>query len=366
MPKSFRTAVFDLCKLLSKHPQSESIRKTIHDMTVIVESADDDSSIIKRPSHGDLAYIGSHQRIQFLGYLLADESVEDINKKQPFHATHLDEDERNTIESAYKAIRLFIDLCIEDIKIKYPKASIMLDPYSQYNSPKTEGSVVSFLKEDVFRECVEAFKEGKVYKKLINNDALQVLEKVDVNMLRQLAALQKKQFSDDLKSTTKETEEYFHKIQTNSGIGAADVLLTYSIYCYALRCSLEIASQMFFEAILGEDMTIMNNDNIMDLSDHHSDIVYEKYVVLIQDVLFGVAGGTVGSLALLVCEPTDTYHIKEFGLIVALTVSFQNEFGSSSKVTMITVDEELNEIHRFTEAIMETDLGKSPVVYHGK
>ena len=361
MGRKFRDAVFDLCKRLSTHPESERIRKTIHDMMVFSEFDGNDSKSIKRPSHGDLAHIGLDQRVQFLGYLLADESVEDINANSPFHVTHLATEERLIIEEAYKTIRLFIDLCIDEIKGKYPKASMLLDPYCQYNQPKVADGVISFLNEDDFQGCIETFKNGKIYKQIINNSTLQIIEGFDKNTIKQIEYLQNKQFSDDLKSASKETIDFFRKIDTVSKIDTADILMAYTIYCRALRRSLEIAAQMIFEAIMGEKMTIMNVDNIIDLTDHHSDIVYEKYVVLIQDVLFRSIGKRTGSLALLVCDPTDEYHIKEFGVIVALTVSFQNEYGSTSKVTIVTVDDELNEIHTLTDAIMKTDLRKSLV-----
>ena len=80
--------------------------------------------------------------------------------------------------------------------------------------------------------------------------------------------------------------------------------------------------------------------------------------------MLGFAGSGVGSVALLTCDPSDSYHIKEFGEIIAMSVSFAGEFGSSSKVTMITVDEELNPIHRFTDAILGTPLRQSPIVVH--
>ena len=57
-------------------------------------------------------------------------------------------------------------------------------------------------------------------------------------------------------------------------------------------------------------------------------------------------------------------HIKEFGEMIAMTVDLIGEFGSSSKVTLITVDEELNPIHGYTDAVMKTKLGQSPVVFH--
>ena len=361
---SFRSAVFQLCKNISNDPKAMEIRQVIHDLTVVKQSEDDDPSVLKRPLHGDLAYIASNQRIQFLGYLLADESVEDINKTQPFRATRLDDYERSKIEEAHKTIDFFINLCIEELKQKYPNASVLLDPYSLYSPPDISDEVKPFFGSEIINNCITEFKTSRVYSKLADNDALQVLERVDKGHLLQLAAMQKKQFSEELKAISKDTETYLHRLFSNVGISVTDVLMTYSVYCYALRRSLEIAAQMIFDALLGEDMTVMSNDNIIDLLDHRSDYVYEKYVVLIQDAIFGLGGHGVGSIVLLSCDPSDQYHIKEFGVMVSMTISFLSEFGSSSKITMITVDEDLNEVHRLTDAIMSTDLGKSPVVYH--
>ena len=127
-----------------------------------------------------------------------------------------------------------------------------------------------------------------------------------------------------------------------------------------------IAAEMLYEAILGLNMTVMSNENIFNLVDHQIDIVYEKYVVLTQEVMLGFAGSRVGSIALLTCNPTETNKIKEFGEIIATTVNLIGEFGSSSKVTIITLDEELNPIHRFTDAIMDTKLGQCPIVFQDK
>ncbi len=107
----------------------------------------------------------------------------------------------------------------------------------------------------------------------------------------------------------------------------------------------------------------MNNDNIIDLVDHQNNIVYEKYVVFTQKVMLGFKGSGVGSMSLLTCDPSETNHIKEFSEMIAITVNLIGEFGSSSKVTIVTVDEELNPIYRYTDAIMETKLGQSPVIF---
>lgn len=363
MSTNFRTAVFNLCKKVSKCAETQKIKDLIHNLSVVVENSEDDPKVFKRPPHGDLAYIGAHQKIQFLGYLFADEAVDDINKKEPFLATALDEDEREIIEAAHKTIRLFLDECLAEVKRKYPKIAILVDPYSQYRKPMDRGNAKAFLSQIDLAECVEAFKQGKVYKKIITNEALYLFNGIKDPIVHQLVSAQNKQFSDDMDTVSKETEDFFKKLYTNPHFGVADVLMLYTSYCYALRKSLELAVQMLYEAILGLDMPVMNNDNIINLANHQNNIVYEKYVVLTQEVMLGFAGSGVGSMALLTCDLSETNHIKEFGEMIAITVNLVGEFGSSSKVTMVTVDEELNPIHRYTDAIMETKLGQSPVIF---
>lgn len=364
MGVSFRTAVFNLCKKMASSSEAEQVRNLINNLSTVVETKDDDPNIIKRPPHGDLSYIGSHQRIQFLGYLFADESVDEINKKEPFSVTHLDGNERQVIEGAYNTLRMFLDACISDIKDKYPNIGLLVDPYSRYRQPSLQYNVKPLLSKSEVKECVEAFKLGKLYKKTISNEVFQFFESVDTRTIHQLIALQEKQFANDMNTITKETEDFYYKVVMNNDIRTAEIMMMFTSYCYALRQSLGLAIQMLYEAIIGLDMPVMNNENIIDLANHINDIVYEKYVILTQGVMLGFAGSGVGSVALLTCDPSDLNHIKEFGEIIAMSVSFAGEFGSSSKVTMITVDEELNPIHRFTDAILGTPLGQSPIVVH--
>lgn len=366
MKNDFKSAVFRLCKKLSVSEEAKNIRDIIHDMSVVVTTENDDPKVWKRPPHGDLAQIAAHNRLQFLGYLLADDSVDDINKTPPFKATHLDEKERSIIENAYATLQLFIDECTNELIARNPKIALLVDPYSLHRRPQLQTPASSFVEAIEFKECADAFKRGKVYSRLFENEALRVLENVDDNIIRQLCAIQRRQFTEDFKATTKETEEYIQKITSRNEFNMPDLLLTYSTYCYALRQSLTIASQMLFEAILGHDMLVMNNDNIIDIADHKVDSVYEKYTVLIQDAIIGFSGGEVGSIVLLSCTPTDNNQIKCFGVVFALTVSLIGEFGQSSKITFVTVDEELNEIHHLTDTIMSTKIGTVPVRYRKK
>ena len=359
MSVDFRSAVFHLCRKLTTNKEALLIQKTINDISVAMNTDDENPKAWKRPPRGDLAQIAAHHRLQFLGYLFADESVEDINKTPPFQATHLDCNERSIIEKAHITLQFFVSECTKELREKYPKAYLLVDPYSIYRKPQIEADVQSFLDRNDIKECISAFSNGKLYEKLIDNDALRILENVDEDTIRQLYAMQQKQFADDFSLTTKETTEYVRRIQSGADINFPDVLLTYLIFCYALRKSLVVAIQMLFEAIIGHDMLVMNNDNIINLEDGESDAVYEKYTVLIQDALWGQISGDVGSIVLLSCSPSDNYRIKEFGVVFSLTISFIGEFGDSSKLTIATIDEELNEIHLLTDFILSTKIGNT-------
>lgn len=360
MESDFRSSVFRLCKKLQSDPRTEAVRNTIHNLHVAAQT--DNVTQMPKPGHGDLGYIARNQHLQFLGYLLTDEAVEKINQQQPFQATHLEKAERSLVEEAHETIVFFIQSCMEDLTAKYPRSSLLIDPYFQYKRYSKKTEATCFLQTEEIADCIAAFKAGKVYQKLINNDALIVLENVNEDLIRQLSSIQRKQYEKDMDTVSKETEEYLMRLHTKQMPEIADVLLTYCTYCYALQGALQIASQMIFDAILNVSMAVMNNNNIIELTNHTNDIIYEKYEVLLNDIIIGIENG-VGNIALLVCETPAAHKIKDFGIITSLTLNLISEFGSTSKVTMITVDKELNRIHSFTDAIMETDLGKTTVVY---
>ena len=363
MEQNFRSAVFQLCKKCEKHPRSKEIRELIHNISVAVNKNKD--GIPGRPSHGDLAYISSQQKVQFLGYLITDESIDEINKQLPFHATPLDENERFIIETAYLTLYAFIEACISEIKEKHPRAYMLINPYFKYRKPNIKTDAASFFEEDAFEECAKAFKNGKVYRKLIENDTLYVLDSLPQDHLHALSSTIDKQFKQDYSSVSKETEDMIMKFDTAS-LTLPDLVLLYCVYCYALQSALLNAVQMLFEAILGKDFAVLNNDNIININHIGKNWVYEKYVVLCQGDFWGLGLSNLGSIVLLDCDLSDNYHVKEFGSVYSETFSFAGEFGESTMFSFATVDEELNPIHIFTDYAMNSKLGQMPVKYDGK
>ena len=358
----FRKAVFNLCKDCATRKESVTIRNLIHEMSVTKQKDIQDSKTIIKPAHGDFAYIAREQNAQFLGYILVDENAEKINTQPPFHITNLEIDERYIFEMAYKSIDFFISECLLDLTEKYPHSVSILHPYNHFILPKMKTDSSSFLTKDDIGECVTAFKQGKLYKKLMSSEALVMLENVPQQTLQGLSFAIERQLSQDLLSVTDETKNYLLRVSSHTDYTPPEILNAYVFFCYALRNSLCFAIQMLYESIIGCEMVVLNNDNLINIENHENDMVYEKYKVLSQDIYFDIGGSRVGSIALLDCDPSQFKHIKEFGIIHAITMNLAGEFGNSSRLTIITVDEELNSIHRMTELLLSSQIGKIPII----
>ena len=364
MKQNFRSAVFGLCKKCESHPKSKEIRELIHNMSVVVTKGDSD--IIPRPPHGDFSYISSHNRIQFLGYLITDESVDAINKQPPFQVTPLNNEERFTIEMAHKTIRSFIEVCLSELKISYPKAYTLVNPYFEYKEPTMRTDATAMFSDEELKDCVHAFKNCRIYRKLIENDTLCILEGISKEHLQALATVIDKQFKQDYSKVSEETVKMFMKMDTKQPT-LPDLLMVYCIYCYALQKMLRNAVQLLFEAILGKKFVVLDNDNLIKIDNHEKNHVYDKFTVLCQDVFFSTGSTSeVGSIVLFNCDMPSGYHIKEFGCVFSETISFAGEFGSTTRLSFVTVDEDLNPIHCVTDFALNSIIGTTSVKYEGK
>ncbi len=355
----FRKAVFNLCRKCMDNPSSKIIANLIHDISYVNDTTDGMLGSVK-PSHGDFAYISSSNRIQFLGYLLTDESVELINKQKPFHVVPLSEDERKIMEMAYLTIQFFIDSCTKNMRQKYKKASILINPYLNYTIPRLKTDAESFLSSDDLDECVKEFESINIYRKLIENDALYFIEN-DEAAIRSIDAALVRQFSRDYSSVSNETKSIVYTLDAGR-ISTENVLMIYPIYCLALRKSIENAIQMLFEAITGDELIVLNNDNLISVDGEKKDLVYTRYTVLCQDLIFRKTGSNIGSLVCLDYDRNDNDHIKKFGNIYSETINMMGEFGQTSKMTIITVDDDLNPFYSLTNRILDSKIGSLKVI----
>lgn len=351
---TFRSEVFKICKELQTKEISHKISSLIRDMSVSTENKE--TGEIKNTRHGDFAYVAKHSKNQFHGYLYTDENVDIINKQVPFHVEKLLKEERELLEIGHRTLVRFIQLCLSDLKSKSAAIAESMNPYSIFKKVPCDDLGERLLTDEEMQSAVQAYKNGKVYQTLLKSNLATLFNNTPIEQMIALIDITGKEVKksyDDISNST--IEKLFAR--TLSGYNnIEDVMVSVSILFFALKESLQMACNLFYEAICGDDLIVLNNDNIINIENQTSNRAVERYKVLIQDTNLHISGDSIGSILLLDCETMQSTKIHVFGMIIASTLSFACDMGCTTKYTFITVNDELINIQNITDYILEKDL----------
>lgn len=122
----------------------------------------------------------------------------------------------------------------------------------------------------------------------------------------------------------------------------------YSLYC--LKESIATTFNTLFSGLIGKNMGIINEDNIINISDDFSNPVKRgKTFLLISDN--PKTEPDIGNITLMTYnQRISNEKIHDFGIAYSITHSFLNEeFGETIKVSMLLIDECLNMYYPFIE-----------------
>lgn len=353
---TFRTEVFNICKKLQTLDKSHDISALIRDMSVSTENKE--TGEIKNTKHGDFAYAAKHSNNQFHGYLYVDENIETINKQVPISVEKLLKEEREILEIGHRTLVRFIHLCLSDFKSKSTTIAECMNPYAIFKKVSFVDSGESLLTDEEMQPAIEAFKKGKVYQALLKSNLTTLFENIPSDQMIALIDVTGKEVKKSYDDITNSDIDEFSSRNLSGYKNIQDVMLSVSILLFALKESLRMACNLFYEAICGDDLIVLNNDNIINIENKTSNRVVERYKVLIQDITFHISGDSMGSVLLLDCETMNGTKIHEFGMIIASTISFAGEMGYTTKYTFLTVNDELINIHIITDSILQKDLPK--------
>lgn len=356
MKGNFRGEVFKLCNILLNSGKAKAISSLIHDLSVSTENVH--TGLTKHSLHGDFAYIAQHSNNQFQGYLFVDDNIDIWESPMPLRVEHLSRDERILIEQGHRTLTRFIEMCLEEINKESKGVAEAVNPYFLFKNVKCNPSVSSILTDEEMSSAVKAFKEGTVYKTLIDSKFEQFFKKIDRSVLQALMGSIEKEinmsFGEEIPSDLRDFSIRFMRSHKD----ITDIMLAFTILMYALKESLRIACQLLYEAICGIDLQVISNDNIINIENQTSNTFYKEYKVLIQGVFLSHTGKSVGSILLMDCDPNDKVHLHEFGMITSMTQNFTMDMGETTKYTFITVNEELINIQNITNSIVNTGLPK--------
>lgn len=356
MNSTFRSEVFKLCKILQKKDEAKQIGELIHNLSVSSENKI--TGEVRHTLHGDFAYVAKHSRNQFQGFLFVDDNVDKLKFQIPLKIEPLTKSERELIERGHRTLIKFIEMCLDDISKKSLIVAEAMNPYFLFKEVIYDDSLESLLTDDEMAYAVKLFKEGKIYKTLIASKVEKLFENIDKQKMSILIGTLEKEigkcFDENIPSDLREFS--YRLIQKKQYKDITDVMLSFCILIIALKESLSVICQLFYEAICGADLIVLNNDNIIRIENRSVNSICETFKVLIQGMCYNYSSDGVKSILLLDCDPANEKHIHEFGVITAITCSFSADMGNTTKYTFATLDEEMIYIKKLTDDIIRVGL----------
>lgn len=330
----FRNSVFGVCKELQKTSLKNDICSLITKLNCYREGQEE----LDRSTFG---YYARKLKNQFYGYLFVDE-----NKDNIFHLRDyvlLNKEERLLLRQGHKVLTDFIDYCLEDIKQLAPNVAKNINPYSRY-SPIQQVPVDSKIDKYLLKQCASEFKNTKLYKQLLNSPMWKYIKKMTHENLEQLIGiLDRDVLRSSLDIVPKDIEEFAYRMIGNSK-SLEDILMLDSCIMLSLREMLSNACQLMYLALVGGDLVVLNNDNLISIDEQKWNSVYSYMTVLVQGIIINGNTELVGDIVLIDCEMGNGDRIHEFGRIQRETISYNCKYGDTTKLTFCLVDEVLNPI----------------------
>lgn len=343
----FRSEVFKLCKIIQKRAETN----IVNDTYLRLFTSKSEECVISQYSM--FHEVAKHGNNQFYGYLYANEHTDDY-KKILQGITPLPDTDIQIFARAHATIYALIKECVKELEISNPKIAKVLDPYSKYR-PITAPAGVSFLVEKEYEKAAEAFRESKLYKKMINssiNTLVEELKPEDIYTMfmvleKEIVACPLDVVPESVKSLEKCLITKFEKVE--------EILLAETLMVFALQKSLENACSLLYTALIGEDLCVFNNDNIFDIDKNYSNSLRRVIQLSAIGIFMNGKSNMVGDIMLIDCDSYPAHHMHEFGVIQSYSASFNDEMGNTSKVTMIVVDDLLNPYYHLTNKIIDMD-----------
>ena len=360
MSLSFRNEVFTLCKKAQKNMAAKEISSTI--TALKITKGDISSGEIPRNPHGNFVQLAEHSNNQFHGYLFVDDNADIIQLPAFLSIKRLSNEERMAIEKGHKTLTRFVELCLNDMRGKSPIIADAISPYFLYKSVTLNNDSISLFEDSEYDNLVKAFKSGKVYKAVYDSDIDRFSKTIiNKNNLQAIMAIMEKEFSTGYNEDIPPDLSALSVRLLNKQLNAPDILYAYAIMIYALKESLRMACQLLYGAICGGDLVVLNNDNLISIENRTSSQICNFYKVFVQGALFSVVGNLVGDVLLMDCDDSTNNHIHEFGMVTSTTIQLAGEFGQTSKISFVIVDNELIPISNITNTILSHGLPKTVI-----
>ena len=341
----FRSEVFKLCKVIQKNEEIN----IVNDTYLRLFTSKSEECVI--PQYSMFHEAAKHGNNQFYGYLYANEHTDDY-KTVLQGITPLPDEDIQIFARAHATIYALIKECVKELEVSNPKIAKVLDPYSKYR-PITAPIGAPFLEEKEYEKAAEAFRESKLYKKLIDSSINALVEELEPETLHAMIVFLEEEMVACPLDVVPESIKPLEKCLVTKFEKIEELLLVETLMIFVLQKSLENACSLLYTALIGDDLRVFNNDNIFSIDKNYSNSLRKVIQLSAIGIFLTGKSNTVGDIMLVDCDPYPEHHIHEFGVIQSYSANFNSEMGDVSKVTMMVVDELLNPYHLLTNRIID-------------
>lgn len=340
--KRFRSEIFDLCKILQSRDEFSSLRNTMASLRFASSEG-----VIDLKSN--VCANGINLRAEFYGLLIAFQHGLSSFPNVEAEKIALTEKEFNSIAYGHSYISRFLEMCLSDVICQNETIGQLLSPYSFFlpvsNIPDFD------IDASIFDKAVNSFKKSAVYCSLINSNALTALKQVSEEALRNLFGLMYKDILykpvDSVSNEILSLKVREQSFKPNQQISPVDALQLISFKLLALREMLSAAASLIYDAILGSDLVVIDENSLINIEKSSSNVAYSYKTVLIQGGILCPFNDVLNIVFLLHIDNEKT-KIHDFGRAKSYTFSFANENGDTTKLSFYVLDEDLNPIANLT------------------
>lgn len=311
---SIKGDVYELTKGIKRLPEREGIRNLIKALNTSGEAED----------RSALGYYARNERGQFLGYLLVDSHREKFSRSPFPTVMGLQGDERAQLETGHRLLVRTIDALLEHVPETYRQAC---NPYSRFldellpegTMPQVDLSQIAISMQT--HPAVEALRSVRPPQAM--NDGGRALVNAAISFTQRIESFGPLAAPPELMS--------FRFLDHNTAEYTAAKML---IAIVSIRSTLERTNQLLFQAFCSDKLTVLGEDNVIDMS-VTSTVIGDGWKVLCQ---LPEGPVSVGDLVLV----EDREHQKQLCRVVGEHLSYSADSGMTAEYSLRSVDDNMN------------------------
>lgn len=343
----FRDEVFCLCKKIQKNDEIKNVVKLITDLKNTNDETESDRA--------GFSYVARNDNNQFYGYLYTNDHTEEYLSLFP-KIEPLEKNEIQLIARAHATIMRLVHGCLDEFESQYPKLAYVMNPYWRYFTFDSKyEDAESFLEDVDYQKAIDAFKSSALYRKLFTSEVTKLVETISEGQIQEIFGKLENEMQTCPTDQVPEAIDNLTKALYAEYMQPVDVLMAETVLGTALQFSLQNACSLLFTALVGEDLIVLNDDNLISIDDMTSNI-WREYTTLCCDESYLFRNtGIVGDIVLMDCHSQFGNDIHKFGQVRSYTANYDHAMGISSKFTLVIVDEDLNPLSQVTKLIISRE-----------